>query len=144
MKKIFAVLATLTLSLVACADNHQLIGLSELPAQAQTFLRKYFNIADVRYIERDRDGLHYDYSVYLNNATEIEFGHQGDLQSVDCKRNPVPEDIVPELITSFVTLHHPDQFIVEYAIEYRHRKVELNNGLELVFDAECHFIRIDD
>lgn len=144
MKKIFAIVAALTFSLAACADNDRLISLSELPAQAQTFLRKYFNIADVAYIERERDGFHYDYSIYLNNATEIDFDHQGHLQSVDCKRNPVPQGIVPELITSFVTLHHPDQFIVEYVIEYRQQNVELNNGLELVFDSEGHFIRIDD
>lgn len=144
MKKIFLILATLTCSLLACADHHQLVKISELPAQAQTFIRKFFNDAGISHIERERDGLHYDYSVYLKNATEIDFDHQGNLQSIDCKRNPVPEGIVPELITSFVTLHYPDLFIVEYSIDYRQRNVELNSGLELVFDSEGHFIRIDD
>ena len=144
MKKIFAIVAVLTLSLVAYADNHQLIQLSELPAPAQTFIRKYFNVEEVSYVQRERDGLHYDYKVYLNNATEIDFDHQGDLESIDCKRVAVPEVIVPELIASFVKLHHPDQMIVEYAIDYRQQHVELNNGLELVFDSEGHFIRIDD
>ena len=144
MKKNFFILAALTLSLLACADNHQLIMEADLPAQAQTFLRKYFDLSDVTYISRERDGFHYEYSVYLNNATEIDFDHQGALQSIDCKRTPVPKGVVPELIDSFVTLHHPDQFIVEYVIEYRQQNVELNNGLELVFDSEGHFIRIDD
>ena len=144
MKKILAALAILSISLTACADRHQMTQYSELPAQAQVFIKKYFNVDDIIYIECDRDGLHLEYNVHLKNNVEIEFDHQGNLQSVDCKRNPVPEGIVPELIMSYVGLHHPDNFIVEYVIEYRHLKVELNNDLELVFDLEGHFIRVDD
>ena len=144
MKKSLIILATLALSLTACADQQQLINQSDLPAQAQAFLQKYFNLADVSYIERERDGVHHEYNVYLKDATKIEFDYQGNLQSVDCKQSSVPEGIVPELITSYVSLHHPDNFIVEYAIEYRYLKVELNNELELVFDLEGHFIRVDD
>ena len=144
MKKIFAFVAALTLTLVAYADNHQMIKLSELPAPAQTFIRKYFHVDQVAYVEREREVLHYDYKVYLNNATEIDFDHQGHLESVDCKRTAVPAGVVPELIISFVKLHHPEEFIVEYSIDFGRRTVELNNGLELVFDTEGHFIKIDD
>ena len=144
MKKIFAFVAVLTLSLVACADTHQLISLSDLPAPAQTFIRKYFDAKEVSCVQRERDGLHYDYKVYLNNATEIDFDHQGDMESIDCKRTAVPETIVPELISSFVKLHYPDAFIMEYSIDFGRRSVELNNGLELIFDTEGHFIKIDD
>ena len=34
--------------------------------------------------------------------------------------------------------------VVEYAINYRSLKAELSNGMELVFDHEGHFVRIDD
>jgi uncharacterized protein YuzE len=111
---------------------------------AQTFIRKYFNPSDVSYIEREREGMHLEYNVFLKDATEIDFDHQGNLQSIDCRRNAVPEGIVPELITSFVSLHHPDQIIVEYAISYRFLTVEISNGLDLVFDLEGHFVRVDD
>lgn len=144
MKKIFAFVAALTLTLVAYADNHQMIKQSELPAPAQTFIRKYFHVDQVAYVEREREVLHYDYKVYLNNATEIDFDHQGHLESIDCKRTAVPAGVVPELIISFLKLHHPEEFIVEYSIDFGRRTVELNNGLELVFDTEGHFIKIDD
>jgi hypothetical protein len=144
MKKILAFVAALTLSLVAYADNNQMIKLSELPAPAQTFIRKYFHVDQVAYVEREREVLHYDYKVYLNDATEIDFDHQGHLESIDCKRTAVPAGVVPELIISFVKLHHPEEFIVEYSIDFGRRTVELNNGLELVFDTEGHFIKIDD
>lgn len=144
MKKIMTMLVVLTLSITACADRHQMIGVSDLPAQAQAFIQKYFNISDIAYIERDRDGIHYEYNVYLKNATEIDFDHQGNLQSIDCKRTSVPEGIVPEAIISFISSHYPNLFVVEYVIDYRHQTVELNNEIELIFDREGHFLRMDD
>lgn len=144
MKKILLFLVTITLSLTACADNQQLVGYDQLPVVAQTFIRKYFNPSDVTYIKRERDGVHHDYNVYLKNSVEIDFDHQGNLESIDCNRSPVPEGIVPELITSFVSLHYPEQIIVEYIVNYRSLDVELRNGLDLVFDLEGHFVRVDD
>ena len=44
MKKLLAVLATITLTLTACADRQHLIEYSELPVQAQAFIQKYFNV----------------------------------------------------------------------------------------------------
>ena len=143
MKKIIFVLATLALSLTACAD-HQLIQYSELPVQAQAFVQKYFNTADITYIEREYDGLHFEYNVYLKNAIEIEFNHQGNFKSIDCRVSPIPEGIVPEVITHYVALHFPDSIIVEYAIEARRLKVEIGNGVEIIFDLEGNFLGIDD
>lgn len=144
MKKIMTMLVVLTLSITACADRHQMIGVSDLPTQAQAFIQKHFNISDIAYIERDRDGIHYEYNVYLKNSTEIDFDHHGNLQSIDCKRTSVPEGIVPEAIISFISSHYPNLFVVEYVIDYRHQTVELNNEIELIFDREGHFLRMDD
>jgi hypothetical protein len=144
MKKMFVVMATLLLTLMACADEHEMVKYSELPASAQSFIQKYYAASDVSYVEVDREGFSREYNVYLKNGVEMEFDAQGNLQSIDCQRSPVPEGIVPELITQYVALHHPNSFIAEYAIGHRHLQVELNNGLELIFDLEGHFLRMDD
>lgn len=136
-------LAILTISLTACADSHQLITTSELPAQAQAFIQKHFNMSDVAYVEREREGMSYEYNVRLKNNTEIDFDNRGNLQSIDTQSSPIPQGIIPELITTFVALHHPNYFITEYTIGYKHIAVELNNELELIFDLEGHFLRTD-
>ena len=107
MKKILAVWAILTISLTACADHHQLVEYSDLPAQAQVFIQKYFNVTDVAYIERERDGVHHEYQVHLKNDTEIEFDYQGNFQSIDCQVLKVPTGIVPEPIINFGRTHYP-------------------------------------
>ena len=144
MKKLFIILVGCVFSMTACADDHHLIKYSELPVQAQTFVQKYFNLEDISHIERDREGMHYEYNVYLRNTTEIEFDYQGNLQSIDCKYITVPKGIVPEVIMSFVSLHYPNLYVVEYVIDYRHQTVELNNEMELIFDREGRFLRMDD
>jgi hypothetical protein len=121
-----------------------MIQYSELPATAQSFIQKYYNVSDISYVEREKDGLHNEYTVYLKNATKIEFNHAGNLESIESRNTPIPEGIVPSLIVNYVGLHHPDQFIVDYTIEYRHLKIELNNSLELIFDINGNFLRIDD
>jgi hypothetical protein len=144
MKKILALMAIITFSLTACADRHQVVGFSEIPVQAQSFIEKYFKTSDVAYIERELEGVHFEYNVYLKNATEIEFDYQGNLKSIDCEISPVPNGIVPDLIVNFVALHYPDYFIVEYAIGHRYVTIELGNGVDLLFDLEGHFVRVDD
>lgn len=144
MKKIFLILTALTCSLAACADRHQLIQFSDLPVAAQTFIQDYFSVSDISHVERERDGMHYEYSVYLKNATEIDFDQDGKIELVDCQISPVPKGVVPDLIVNYVSSQYPNQFIVEYAVEYRRLKVELSAGLDLVFDRECNFIGIDD
>ena len=144
MKKIIIVLVTLTLSLTACADRHQQIEYSELPVQAQAFIQRFFDIAEIAYIEREYEGMLREYNVHMRNATEIEFNHQGNLKSIDCHISAVPNGIVPEVIKHYVTLHFPDSIIVEYVIESRRMKIELGTGIELLFDLEGNFLGIDD
>ena len=90
MKKILAVLATITLTMTACADHNHLIEYSELPVQAQAFIPKYFNISDVAVIQVEDFGRSREYDIRLKNGTEIDFDYQGNLKSINCEISPVP------------------------------------------------------
>ena len=144
MKKALAIMATLFISLTACADREHSITYSELPAQAQSFVQQHFNVADIAYIERERDGIHNEFTVYLKNSTKIEFDHRGNLESVDCEIYPVPEGIIPEVIANYLKQHYSNHFAVKYSINRHTIEIELGNGLELLFDLEGKFLRVDD
>lgn len=144
MKKALAIMATLFISLTACADREHSITYSELPAQAQSFVQQHFNVADIAYIERERDGIHNEFTVYLKNSTKIEFDHRGNLEAVDCEIYPVPEGIIPTMITDYLTAHYPNHFAVKYSINRHTLEIELGNGLELLFDLDGKFLRVDD
>lgn len=143
-KMIIAAMASVVVCLSACAEKTQLVKFNELPQKAQTFIETYFNAADISFVKMEKDGLHNDYDVRMTDGTEIDFDHDGSLEQVDCNTKAVPAGIVPEKITTYVADHFAGAFIVKYEIDRRELKVELNNSLDLEFDKQGNFLRIDD
>ncbi len=141
---IIAAMASVVVCMSACAEKTQLVKFNELPQKAQTFIETYFNAADISFVKMEKDGLHNDYDVRMTDGTEIDFDHDGSLEQVDCNTKAVPAGIVPEKITTYVAEHFAGAFIVKYEIDRRELKVELNNSLDLEFDKQGNFLRIDD
>ena len=143
-RMIIAAMASVVVCMSACAEKTQLVKFNELPQKAQTFIETYFNAADISFVKMEKDGLHNDYDVRMTDGTEIDFNHDGSLEQVDCNTKAVPAGIVPEKITTYVAEHFAGAFIVKYEIDRRELKVELNNSLDLEFDKQGNFLRIDD
>ena len=144
MKKVMFLFASLLLTMNACSSKPQVATFNELPAPAQQFITTYFAQSDIAWIQWERDGMSKEYEVKLNNGTWIEFYSDGALEKIDCKTNAVPAGIVPETVVNYVSTNFPQVVIVKYQIDRRDQEVELNTGLELVFDLNGNFVKIDD
>ena len=143
-RMIIAAMASVVVCMSACAEKTQLVKFNELPQKAQTFIETYFNAANISFVKMEKDGLHNDYDVRMTDGTEIDFDHDGSLEQVDCNTKAVPAGIVPEKITTYVAEHFAGAFIVKYEIDRRELKVELNNSLDLEFDKQGNFLRVED
>lgn len=143
MKKAMILLVSLVMSMTACSGEPQVGTFETLPAQAQTFFTTYFDKADIAFVIKEREGVHYEYQVRLNNGTKIGFDHNGALDFVDCQGTEVPAGIVPQTITTYVATNHPQNFITEYKVEKRTLEVELDNHIEIEFDNDGNFVRYD-
>ncbi len=142
MKK-FMILTSLLLVVsisTACADDEKTIDFTKLPNVAQQFISTHFPQDDVTHVTSDKD----DYEVRLSNGTKIEFQKNGEWSDVDCTPNPVPASIVPEAIATYVTQNYPNAHIVQIDRDKRDYEIDLSNGLDLVFDLNGNFIRIDN
>lgn len=145
MKKIMTLAATLLFVFTACADDYQrVVQFRSLPVLAQSFIKKHFSVDDVSRVVMEKEGLFCEYSVYMRDATEIEFNHQGNLLSVDCQYSPVPASIIPQTIVEYVNYHYPDDFITEYVVKARRLEIGLSSDLELIFDHNGNFLGMDD
>ena len=144
MKKLMFIMASLLMTMNACSSKPQVATFNELPAPAQQFITTYFAQSDIAWIQWERDGVSKEYEVKLNNGTWIEFYSDGALEKIDCKTNAVPAGIVPETVVNYVSTNFPQVVIVKYQIDRRDQEVELNTGLELVFDLNGNFKYIDD
>ena len=79
------------------------------------------------------------------DLSSVEFDRSGNWKQVKCKKGgAIPEAIIPTRILSYVKEAFPDQLIVKIERSRWGYEVEIQNGLELEFDKNCSFVRIDD
>lgn len=144
MKHIMVLLTSLTIALTACAGNTQIGSFGDLPEPAQTFVKTHFAEENISLVLVENDGLHKEYQVSLNDQTKLEFDSKGNLSEIEMFQKPIPAGILPQAIEQYLAANFPNAFAVEYAIDRRKQKVELNNKLDLEFDLQGKFLKIDD
>jgi len=140
---LLAVLAALTISLTACAHD-QIVPFEQVPQPAKDIVVKYFDASQVSYVKLDKDLFDWEYEVKFNDGRSIEFNKAGELKKVDCKASAVPVDLVPEQVRNYVKANFPNAFITEWGRDDFGYKAELSNGLDLEFNRNYEFLRIDD
>ncbi|MEO8255671.1 MAG: PepSY-like domain-containing protein [Flavobacterium sp.] len=126
-------------------DRETVITATDLPQTASTFITTYFPDATYQVIKKqdkpDADGSIYD--VYLTNGFEIDFDANGNWIDIDGNHQAIPVELIPEKISIYITTNYPNQFATSIDNEKTFIEVELSNNLELVFDLQGNFIRID-
>lgn len=138
-----SLIAGLFLSLSANAQKTT-ITVAELPAKAQTFLKKHFGTENPTYVIKDKETFSTDYKVQFANKIEVEFDGNGDWDEIDGNHNAIPTAILPAKIASYVKTNFKDSQVTGLDKGRWGYEVNLNNGLELEFDSNGKFIRIDD
>lgn len=146
MKKILILAASLLFltTTVARADHDIPIQVTQLPAQAQEFIKTYFPDQKVSYAKEERDFMEVSYEVVFTNAIKIEFNKDGQWKQVKCRYSVMPDGIVPEPIVTYVNNNFPDVRVVAIDRDRWDIEVDLTNGLELTFDLNYNIIGIDD
>ncbi|GHV34493.1 hypothetical protein FACS1894178_2100 [Bacteroidia bacterium] len=142
---IYCATLILTLMLVAC-DKESVINENQLPKESQTFLDTHFSGIATSAIIKDKDGLTTTYEVYLVNGFEIDFKKSGEWDDVDCKQSAVPTSIIallPAGIAEYCTINFPNVLIVEVNKEHYGYEIGLSNDLDLEFDTDGGFRKID-
>ena len=141
MKKITAaIVGLLLIPFIAMADGKR-IPFEKLPAEARTFVNTYFGGSKILQVTAEWD----EYDVLFADLSSVEFDRSGNWKQVKCKKGgAIPEAIIPTRILSYVKEAFPDQLIVKIERSRWGYEVEIQNGLELEFDKNCSFVRIDD
>lgn len=138
-----SLLTGLFFSLTANAQKTT-ITVAELPAKAQTFLKKHFANETPTYVVKDKETFSTDYEVQFANKTEVEFDGNGELKEVDGNHNAIPVAVIPAKIASYVKTNFKDVQITKLDKGRWGYEINLSNGLELEFDSNGKFLRIDD
>ncbi len=143
MKKYFSVVLIALCSLTACAKE-QVITFDQVPEPAKAIVTAHFDASQIAYVILDKGLLDADYEVKFSDGRSLEFNKAGELTKVDCKQTEVPSALIPELVRQYVKANFPNAFITEWSKDDRRWKAELNSGLDLEFNSNYEFVRIDD
>ncbi|WP_433894993.1 PepSY-like domain-containing protein [Sphingobacterium mizutaii] len=125
--------------------QEKVIEVANLPKTAQSFLQNHYNNDKVALTKSEKETLSpIEYKVVLASGTEVEFDSKGDWTEVDANTAAVPQDIVPAKIKSYVQKSFPDNKIVQIKKDKKGYEIELTNGIEVKFNKNAEFIKIDD
>lgn len=120
------------------------ISLDQLPQVSTNFLTQHFPGSTVLRITRDTDHRGSEYEVILTNGYEIEFDGAGEWTDVDAPAGQtVPASVVPDNIANYVAANYQGFGINEISRDRLGYDVELTSGLDLQFDLNGNFVRVD-
>lgn len=126
-------------------DKETVIGTSELPAVTDVFVKAHFPDATYVLIKKEHrpesDGTLYE--VKLSNGFEIDFDSEGNWVDIEGYSQAVPAELISEPIQAYLTANYKDFFVTSIDNEPGTTEIELSNRVELIFDRQGNFIRID-
>ena len=136
----FKTLSTVVFSLlafgVATAQDEGLVPISTLPASAQSFIKQHFSASSIVSVWQDTEkGEVEDYTVLFAD---------GNWKEVKSRNGQVSPKIVPTKITKYVHKNYPNVIVKEIKKERTKYEVDLSNGVELIFNLNGKFLKIDD
>lgn len=140
MKIKFLILALVFATTIsACGKEDKPIQKSQLPKNSQEFVDQHFTDLQIAHIIKDYDS----YDVKFTNGYDVEFNKKGEWKEVDCELDAVPAAIIPTNIADYVKTNFATSFIVRISKEYNHYDVELSTDLDLEFNLDGTYRRID-
>jgi hypothetical protein len=130
--------------LFATAQKEKKISLQDLPQQAQTFIKTNLTKAKAQQVLKETESaLEVAYKVTFQDRLKVKFDKNGNWKEVNGNRRPIPTEFIPERILQYIRKRFPNNEVVKIEKEKRSFEVEITNGLELEFDKEGKFVKID-
>jgi nitrogen fixation protein len=143
-KMMFLFVSLFVMNLAVFADNDKPIQVTEMPKEAQSFVKSHFANQSVAVAKMETDFLDKTYDVIFTNGDKVEFDKKGNWTKVDCEHTQVPQAVIPAAIQLYVSKNYPDAKVVK--IEKTDRKgfdVDLSNGFDIEFDKKMRVVEID-
>jgi len=133
------------LATFSCLSQKTPITKEELPKVAQNFISDNFSDYNLDYIIKKEKFTTIEYEVRFREQLEIEFDAQGNWTEVDGRKTAISTTFIPKKIRDYVAKKFPNTPISKIEKEKFGRiEVELLNSIELVFNSDGDFLRIDD
>lgn len=124
-------------------QNPTTVNLSDLPAAALNTINQYYESENIASYEiKTVPVIGKSYEVKFNDGAEVEFDDKGIWHEWKDAKG-LPDGILPQKIKEYVTKNYANTFATSIDKEDKKIKVELASDIDLEFDANGNFVRID-
>ena len=124
-------------------ETNQTNNTQNIPAAITTYVTNHFPNNSIVNYEEDTDDNTVSYDVTLSGNFELEFNANKEITAIE-GTTQLPDSVLQQSILDYVAQHYPSNFVTDWELENNHQEVELNNGIELEFQMDGTFIRVDN
>lgn len=139
---IFAFLAIFLLFFSSC-ENKKAVSESEIPTEITKFVSTHFPDNKIVQTIVEKEAFEKNYEIILDKNYSLEFNKNYEVTYIKGV-SMLPESVIPASILEYVKANYPQSFIKKWELDDNRQKVELDNELELEFDKNGNFIKLDD
>lgn len=116
---------------------------NDLPSSVQDFItQQYPNTSILKYEVKQAPIVGNRYEIKMNNGAELKFDKDGNWVEIKDKQGLNP-NLLPASIVSYLNTHYKGVDVESIDKESDKIKVELVNDIDLEFDKNGNFLRVD-
>lgn len=130
------------LPIITSCDKEVIVGENDTPSKIKTYVTTHFPTTSIQRVVKDKDGTEL-YEVYLANGVKLEFNNHNEIIDID-GNSKLPDSVIPPSLLNYVITNYPSNYIKGWEVQGANQELQLNNGLELIFNMAGDFIRIDE
>jgi hypothetical protein len=134
--------SSVALFLSAC-DKEEVIPSNALSGEIKSYISTHFPNKSIIQVIRDRDGLTKTYDVMLSESISLEFNRKNEIIEID-GLTELPLSVIPQRIRQYVIDNSPSNLITDWELDDKNQQIQLDNGLDLEFNMNGDFLRIDN
>ena len=118
-----------------------------LPAAAKNFIEEHFSSSSISEVKENSSWQIWEdekFEVSLSNGIEIDFDENGNAIEIDSNAGEaIPLTALPSKIADYLNENYADVVVISWEKSKNDQEVELENGVEIEFDADANFIKLD-
>lgn len=124
-------------------SNETRLILSEIPTEILAYKELHFPESDIIRAIKEVEYYGTTYELYLVGPFELDFNGNFEVVEIEGEKG-LPDSVIPDIIIEYVSQHYPNNFIREWQLDRDYQKIELNNGMEIQFELNGDFIKVED
>jgi hypothetical protein len=143
MKKLIVTICTVIIAITFSGCTKEVIKPgADLPVLIQAYIATHFPDQSITEAIINKNDSINAYEITLDNLTTLEFNNKYEIMDIDGITR-IPESVISDKILAYVSINYPNNFITGWEMDEGKQEVELDNALDLEFDSNNDFLRID-